>query len=677
MPDVSPDSKRYDGFIIAQGQALRAKDEAPLNRPEWQRRRAALRDAMMAAMGPVPATACDLDPKILGILDRKDYRIEKLVFQSRPDVWVTGNVYAPKLKGRYPAVLCVHGHWAGARRDPVVQARCLGLVKLGFVVLAVDAFGSGERYAEPAAGTYHGALYGASLWPTGYTLLGMQVYDNRRAVDYLLTRDDVDGTKLGITGASGGGNQTMYAGALDERIKAVVPVCSVGTYQAYLKAACCVCEVLPGALRFTEEGDVLGLVAPRALLVINASQDAFQFSPGEAVKSFRRATAIYQLNTAGDKIKHVVFESKHDYSKPMREAMYGWMTKFLKGTTDGAPIDEPTIAVETPADLACFPDPAERPANFLFPRTFADRAGAELIAKANRLAPRHPEDWESSATQMRSDLQRIFGGFPKAPRVVAKPGPPRVEDGIESAGVRLAGEAEVPIPMFTVSVTNPPAKQPACVLLHLGGKLAAVQHPIARALAKRGWYVVAPDVRATGDTKPEKDAVHNAPDHNSSEHAVWIGRPLPGQWVHDVATVLEWLALQPGLDPRRTAVVGIGQAGVVALLSGALMPDRVTSVGTVGGLTSLVTTKPYGDGTRMALFAPGLLTVGDLPHLAAMCAPRRLLMSDAILFDGNRIGENEMRAAFAFTSTVYKTFGATDRLGIVTDVRPDDIARRL
>src|SRR6202171_3103541 len=115
----------------------------------------------------------------------------------------------------------------------------------------------------PARAAYHGPLFGPPLWPAGLTLLGCQVYDNRRAVDYLLTRPEVDEDRLGITGASGGGNQTMYAGALDERFKAVVPVCSVGTYQAYLKAACCVCEVLPGGLRMAEEGDVLGLVAAR------------------------------------------------------------------------------------------------------------------------------------------------------------------------------------------------------------------------------------------------------------------------------------------------------------------------------------------------------------------------------------------------------------------------------
>src|SRR5439155_25643915 len=171
----------------------------------------------------------------------------------------------------------------------------LGLVTLGFFGLLVAAFGSGERYTTPALGTYHGALYGSMLWPAGLTLLGCQVYDNRRAVDYLLTRPEVDGDRLGITGASGGGNQTMYAGALDERFRAVVPVCSVGTYQAYLRAACCVCEVLPGALRFCEEGDVLALVAPRSLLVINATKDAFQFSVGEAEKSVARARPIFRL----------------------------------------------------------------------------------------------------------------------------------------------------------------------------------------------------------------------------------------------------------------------------------------------------------------------------------------------------------------------------------------------
>src|SRR5229473_4963890 len=321
MPDAdssTPDPLAYDQFIQAQGLALRAKDLPPVNRREWDQRRIKLRQSILDTIGPFPNKPCDLAPQFQGFLKRDGYRIERLIFQSRPDVWVTANAYVPEsAKGKLPAVLVVHGHWPLARRDPVVQARCLGLVKLGFFVLAVDAFGAGERYTQPAAGTYHGALYGSTLWPIGQTLLGMQVYDNRRALDYLQSRPEVDGDRLGITGASGGGNQSMYAGALDERFRAVVPVCSVGTYQSYLHAACCVCEVLPGALRFAEEGDVLALVAPRSLLVINATKDAFQFSVGEATRSIERARPVFGLHKAAERLRHTTFESGHAYSAPM------------------------------------------------------------------------------------------------------------------------------------------------------------------------------------------------------------------------------------------------------------------------------------------------------------------------------------------------------------------------
>ena len=269
-------------------------------------------------------------------------------------------------------------------------------MKLGFFVLAVDAFGAGERYTKPARGTYHGALYGSTLWPVGHSLLGMQVYDNRRAVDYLLSRKEVNG-KVGITGASGGGNQSMNAGALDDRLLAVVPVCSVGNYQSYLRAACCVCEVLPGALKFTEEGDVLGLVAPRALLVMNAAKDGIQFSPAEAEKSVSRAKAIYKLVGEEGRVRHQIFDSVHDYNRPMREAMYGWITLHLKGEGKGEPVSEPEHTVEKPEDLACFPDPNDRPKGFLTPPLFAGKVGRELAAKAHKLAPDHPEMWEATA----------------------------------------------------------------------------------------------------------------------------------------------------------------------------------------------------------------------------------------------------------------------------------------
>jgi len=208
MADVDlpkPDPQAYDAFVRAQAAALRTGDTEPTSRKDWEDRRTRLRGALLAAMGTMPEKPCALEPKVIGTLKRKGYRIENLIFQSRPDVWVTANAYVPEGEKKRPAVLAVHGHWPWARRDPVVQARCLGLVHLGFFVLVVDAFGAGERYTQPKQGTYHGALYGSTLWPAGLTLLGCQVYDNRRAVDYLLERPEVDGERIGITGASGGG----------------------------------------------------------------------------------------------------------------------------------------------------------------------------------------------------------------------------------------------------------------------------------------------------------------------------------------------------------------------------------------------------------------------------------------------------------------------------------------
>ena len=113
----------------------------------------------------------------------------------------------------------VHGHWRGAKQDPVVQSRCIGAAKLGFVVLCVDAFGAGERGIGTKLGEYHGEMTAATLLPLGTPLSGLQVYENMRAVDYLETRPEVDKEQIGITGASGGGNQTMYAGAWDKRLQ--------------------------------------------------------------------------------------------------------------------------------------------------------------------------------------------------------------------------------------------------------------------------------------------------------------------------------------------------------------------------------------------------------------------------------------------------------------------------
>ncbi len=675
---VQPSPEVFNQFILAQGQALRARDPLPETRRAWEARRPTLRQAMLTAMGPFPDKPAPLEPKVLGVLKRSGYRIEKLVFQSRPGVWVTANAYVPEPgKGKLPAVLSVHGHWLWARRDPTVQARCLGLVKLGFFVLAVDAFGAGERYTEPGKGTYHGALYGATLWPVGQTLLGLQAYDNRRAVDYLRSRPEVDGDRIGVTGASGGGNQTMYAGALDERLKAVVPVCSVGNYLAYLRAACCVCEVLPGALRFTEEGDVLGLVAPRALMVISATKDAFQFSVGEADKSVARARAIYRLYGAGDSIRHATFDSPHAYNQPMREVMYGWMTRWLKNEGKGAPIPEPKFDVEKVEDLSDYPNNT-RPKGFLFLPNFAAQEARKELARWSENFPDHPEAWESVAVHIRSQLQTpVFGGFPRPLKPAALPGKAELVNGIRTIPLLLYPEPEMPMPVILRSKVQGIARPPACVLLHLDGKAAALKHPLAGALLDRGFLVVAPDLRATGETKPAHDAVGTAVDHNSAEHSVWIGRPLLGQWMVDLNHLLDYLAMQPTLNLRHVSIAGLSSAGVVALCAASLQEGRFHAAAVLNSPVTYVTDAAYGPKMRMGLLAPGILRAGDIPQVAATLAPRRLVIAEGISPQDRNLRLKDIEAAYAFTRRVYGLYKGNQNLTIGEDLRIENIAAAL
>jgi dienelactone hydrolase len=648
MAELSP----FDESIRQRAATLRENDASPKTPAEWADRKSALLKAIPDSLGPVPPVACDLQPKILGTFERDGYRIEKLTIRTRPEILMTATAYVPKREGKVPGVLVVHGHWPWARRDPVVQSRCLGLVKLGFFVLAVDAFGAGERFANPARGTYHGALYGSTLWPTGHSLLGMQVYDNRRAVDYLLSRPEVNG-QLGITGASGGGNQSMYAGALDERFAAVVPVCSVGAYQAYLKAACCVCEVLPNALRFTEEGDLLGLVAPRALMVIHAAKDAIQFSPAEATPTMQRVKEIFAAQNVAAKFRQVIVDSGHDYNRPMREAMYGWMTRHLKGEGTGEPIAEPAFEMEKPEDLACFPNPADRPKTFGFPPSFAGQEGRKLVAEVDKLRPTHKEMWDATAIGLREKLRRAIG-LPETVTALRLE-PSRLSKDDESTSFRhIVGDGQPP---REVAISKGTAET-ATMVLHLDGIDAALKEPSTTERRKAGERIVVLELQGTGRNRPKWGGIGGSPDHTQAEHAIWTGTPLLALWVRDV---LDCVASMQAEKIRIARIVGHGPAANVAMLA-SVFSSTTVEIEARKPLLSFVTDTPYAAGTPMGLLMPGILRIGDIPHFAALLAPRKLTIVDGHFADGRIAGESEAKDVFAFPRGVYQTLGAEESL---------------
>ena len=646
LPAAEPTA--YLRFIQNQGLSLHQNDHAAESLDAWQKRKSLLRQNLIDSLGGFPETDCDLEPRILGGFQGEGYRVEKLIFQTRPGIWMTANAYVPDLPGRLPAVLHVHGHWKGAKQDPVVQSRCIGCAKLGFFVLCVDAFGAGERAIQKNLGEYHGEMTAATLLPVGLPLPGLQVYENKRAVDYLISRPEVDPDRIGITGASRGGNQSMYAGALDERLKCVVPTCSVGTYQSYLGAACCLCELIPGGLKLTEEGDLLGLAANRGVMVTSATKDAFQFSVGEAQKSFARLESIAKLYPSA-RVKHTIVESPHDYNRTMREAMYGWMTLHLKQQGDGSPIPDPEIQPEDPEKLRCFPG-SSRPDDFVTIPQFAGKEGQRLAAL--RKAPSNRQDWEKTIGLRKKTLEQRLGGFPKSNALDLK-----IHDDVEKK-------------LQTINFSSEPGLE-----LHIQRDLAAGSSPIAllldvdrgieklwsddltQQLRAQGYRIAAAELRATGRFAQPGDQIAHAPDHNTSEWGIWIGRPLLGQWVHDVRRTLDAMNEADRTLPPQILLVGRGSAGVIALCTTAL-DSRISNVRAIDTLATYVTDKPYRS-VRLGVMVPGILRdVGDVADITAMIAPRPVTIEGGLMGSGERLERNELSRLYGPAQSVYQLLEA-------------------
>ncbi len=651
-------------FIRRSARELRHGEAIPKSLEQWQQLRRIVRKNLVAAIGLSTDKPGPVPVRTVREQERDGYRIEHLVLRTirTGDGWIEmpANAYVPVMPfgdpKPAPAVLCVHGHWSGAKQDPVVQSRCIGLAKLGFFVLSVDAFGAGERGLKTALGEYHGEMVAATLWPTGTLLAGIQVWENMRAVDYLQSRPEVDGKRLGVTGTSGGGNQTIYSGALDERLKCVVPVCSVGNYQAYLGAACCMCELVPGALTFADQWQVLGLVAPRALMAISATRDAVQFSVAEAKKSIDGARRVFDLYKRSEAIRHVPIESGHDYNQPMREAMYGWMSKHLKGVGDGSPIPEPKLKPEDREAVRVWPKNS-RPATHISLPQYSQHLAAAAMRK--QVEPVHEEHWESEVEWRVAWLKRLC-------RVPGDVKPDESKGGGRKTGkfLEFDFEAEPGIGVTTRWEGGSEKLDRLAVVLDLGGAdVAWKSNEYARA-KKSGWDVAVIELRATGEGAPRGNQVRRALDHNASQWAMWIGRPLITQWVTDIRGTLDQLArfVYRSRLPR-VRVVGRGAAGSLAVVAAAV-DSRIHEVQTVGAPVSVISDQPYGEGPLGVLIPGSLHTIGDLPQMMSLLAPRPLKIVDPVSAGGEPLDGAAAAVALKHTRATYRVLKAERALTV-------------
>src|SRR5437667_2212218 len=327
---------------------------------EWKARRALLRRRLMYMLGldPLPKRS-PLNVRITGTLERPNYRIEKIVFESMPGLYVTGNFYLPRgAVGPHPTILYLCGHApgpAGAKAN--YQDRAAWFASTGYCCLILDTLEFGE-----VPGIHHG-IHDLNLWSwlsLGYTPAGVEVWNAMRGVDYLQSRPEVDRNRIGMTGISGGGAVTWFTAAVDERIAAAAPVCSTYTFgsQAAHWVASGQCDCIYFHNTFLEDFPIVGaLIAPRPLCIFSGRKDP-DFPPDGYHEVFHRVKKIYDLYAArvgeSDRIREVDDDVGHSDIPLFRKEAGQWMNRWLKG--DRRPLDLeplPKNPRETPEALAC------------------------------------------------------------------------------------------------------------------------------------------------------------------------------------------------------------------------------------------------------------------------------------------------------------------------------------
>ncbi|MCD6357760.1 MAG: acetylxylan esterase [Thermoproteales archaeon] len=630
--------RNYSSMLCDHFARLAYELDASLTRPSrpeevegWRRR---VREALWDAMGVEPERA-ELNARVVRRRRKKGYGVENIVFESRPGFLVTGNLYLPEGEGPFPAILRVHGHSPRGKFQAEVQASAATLARAGFVVLAVDMVGYGDRW-------FQGHREGVWLPAIGMSLPGLLLWDNIRALDYLESRREVDPERIGVTGSSGGGTQTMYLAALDDRVKAAVPVVSAEVFEDQVASGRCYCECVPGIMRFANVSDVLALIAPRPLLLICGIHDDV-FPVLRARKAYLRLKRIYEMMGVADRVALYEVHTGHGYFREMREAMYRWFNRWLRGEDE--PIEERDLDLDSEysPSLSCLPRPEGETIATLYYRKALE------LAKARRASP---EEWIQRVGELRVRLiEDVFGGFPEELIHVRSLGKETL-NGIEVEKLAIRTELDIIVPALLLRRSKEGGRR-CRVYLSPRGKARAPSLGIVRSWLDAGYAVLALDYRGVGETAfSEEVAVKNS---------LVLGRHVLGMRVYDVIRAIDFLLGEAGFS--EVELYGEREAGFIALLAAAL-EERVKAVHTLEMPATLVSRDGFS--YPPSLFPPNILRYADVPELAAMVAPRPLAIEQPIGPHLELLPQEEADECFEFTRYVYECLGAPHNFSVIS-----------
>ncbi len=632
----------YAARVRAVEEAASARKAALSSKAEAEAYVADVRERIAEAFAPMPAEKTPLNAKVVGVLDRDGYTVEKVIFESRPQFFVTANLYLPKNRpgGKVPGVVGSCGHSNNGKCAEAYQSFAQGLARLGTACLIFDPIGQGERsqYVD-AAGTLlikgttseHNHA-GNQMELVGEFLGSWRAWDGIRALDYLLSRPEIDPQHAGITGNSGGGTLTTWLIGLERRWTMGAPACFISTWRRNFENELpqdneqCPPRSLALGL---DHDDYLAAMAPRPIVILAQEKDFFDVRGAE--ESHARLRRLYGLLGAEDRVKLHVGPDPHGYSQPNREAMYRFFNS-ITGASDAT--SEPELVIEKDEDLQCTPggqvvlDPGSRTV-FSFTKAKAERLKAareaaklsgEKLREAVRSSLALPERDPAAAPDYR--ILRAYGpkrGYPRDRWIHYAVGS---EPGIEAVCTVLGAEA---LHSRLPAASEGGGKALLWVAEH-SSDLELREDPVLKELVAAqapDTLVIACDVRGVGESLPvtagDRPHGYYGADYFYAAFANMLDKPYLGGKTHDVLRVVD-LLVSRGWSDIHLAAKGAATlpGGLAAFLDERI--GRVTLDQPLESWHSVAVEEHYRWPLSHMVF--GVLETWDLPEVWAALKPR-------------------------------------------------------
>ncbi|WP_181307048.1 S9 family peptidase [Rufibacter sp. XAAS-G3-1] len=601
----------YDQRRAKLHQALASKES-------MQAYQAQVKKQYLAVLGQFPEKQ-PLNAKVTRHTKQNGFRIENVLYESRPNHHVTANLYVPQGKGPFPAVILMNGHEMTAKATESYQKTARLFAANGFVVLSVDPFSQGERVQltdQTGKSLTRGSTTEHTLLNAGANLVGTSVatymlWDNVRGLDYLESRPEVDKTSIGAIGNSGGGTQTAYLLAYDDRIKVAAP-CSYFTQRdRYIELAGAQdgCQFLPGEGNL-EIADFIIAAAPKPVLIL-AGENDFVDHRG-TLQGFEELQEVYAALQQPKKVKLFVWPDGHGISQPKREAAVSWFRKWLY--QDDKAVQEGNIGFLPEKELLAT---TTGQATTAFPKETTVQALNQQ--QFQRLAAqRQAFTAEKDLAALQAKVRDVIGL-----KLNTSPVFTQVSGESQGKGYRLEKRVlmrngELPIPLL---VYTPTGAAPQKIVIRLAEKgkatLAKNDSLIQKEIAAGNMLVLA-DVRGVGESLD--DPKLNDPKYWSHEYrnavlGLHLKRPLLAQRVQDISTLLDYLKAQPNWTNLPVLAWGDGLYGPV-LTHAAFLDNRISQAKITDAIWSYETyvSKPIQQDMYSSV-VQGILQFYDLPDL--------------------------------------------------------------